>query len=444
MALTIILALITVISMVIVVLTKPYVKIGKLNIGLYWVVCLVGAVFMLIFGRISLTSVISGITADTSVNPLKILTLFLSMTLISVYLGDTGFFDYVANLVFVKTKGGGYKLFFILYIVVAVLTVFTSNDIIILTFTPPICIFAKKAKVSPLPYLFAEFIAANTWSMALIIGNPTNIYLAGSAGITFYEYLSVMIVPAIVGGITSLLMLVLVFNKQLKVERGDTTENSEPTSDLLRVKNFKSKISKAPMIVALIHLLGCIIMLAISDLINIEMYLICLGFALSLTIFFVIYDLVKIRTIYPVISSVKKAPYELVPFVLSMFVIVLALKESGVTEILGNLLICNTKIDALIFSALSTLSSNLLNNIPMSVLFEQIVNGKSLFALYGSIIGSNVGAFLTPVGALAGIMWSKILGKYDVKMSFTKFIFYGVIVAIPTMLLSAGALMLVI
>lgn len=443
MALTIILALVTVITMVFVVLTKPYAKIGKLNIGLYWVVCLVGALLMLAFGRISLTSVLNGITANTSVNPLKILTLFLSMTLISVYLGDTGFFDYVANLVFVKTKGGGYKLFFILYIVVAILTVFTSNDIIILTFTPPICIFAKKAKVSPLPYLFAEFIAANTWSMALIIGNPTNIYLAGSAGITFYQYLKVMLAPAIVGGITSLLMLLLVFNKQLKVQGATMQSQEHPDDNLLQVKNFKSKISKVPMIVALIHLLGCIVMLSLSDIIKVEMYLICLGFTLSLTIFFIAYDLIKIKTIYPVVSSIKKAPYELIPFVLSMFIIVLALKESGVTEILGSTLLTNTKLDALTFSALSTLSSNLLNNIPMSVLFEQIVNGKSVFALYGSIIGSNVGAFLTPVGALAGIMWSKILSKYGVKMSFSKFIFYGVIVAVPTMLLSAATLIII-
>jgi arsenical pump membrane protein len=80
----------------------------------------------------------------------------------------------------------------------------------------------------------------------------------------------------------------------------------------------------------------------------------------------------------------------------------------------------------------------------MSVLFEQIVAGKSVFALYGAIIGSNVGAFLTPVGALAGIMWSKILKKYGVSLSFKKFIFYGVILAIPTMLFSLGALALVL
>ena len=60
----------------------------------------------------------------------------------------------------------------------------------------------------------------------------------------------------------------------------------------------------------------------------------------------------------------------------------------------------------------------------MSVLFERIISGKNLAAVYGAVIGSNIGAFITPVGALAGIMWSKILAKYDIKMPFVKFLLY--------------------
>ena len=71
---------------------------------------------------------------------------------------------------------------------VAILTIFTSNDIVILTFTPFICYFSKNAKINPIPYLVAEFAAANTYSMMLIIGNPTNIYLATSASIDFISY----------------------------------------------------------------------------------------------------------------------------------------------------------------------------------------------------------------------------------------------------------------
>jgi len=431
MILTIIIAVITAIGMIAAVLIKPYVTIGKIKIGLYWLVCIIGAILMLITGRISLSSAIDGITANTSVNPLKILTLFLSMTLLSVYLGDAGFFDLIADRIFLKSKGGQLKLFLMLYLVVSILTVFTSNDVIILTFTPPICIFAKKAKISPLPFLFGEFIAANTWSMALIVGNPTNVYLAQSAGISFMEYFSVMWLPSLAGGTVGLIILLLIFKKQLL--------SPIPQGEELKTAHAHAiKISKTPMVVAIVHLLTCIILLAVSDFINVEMWLICLILALSLTAFDIFYDIIVLHTVNPVVKSIKKEPYELIPFVLSMFIIVLALKENGVTSALNSLLVSSNNIDGVSFGFLSALSANLLNNIPMSVLFESIIANKSAAALYGAIIGSNIGAFITPVGALAGIMWSKILSKYDIKMPFAKFVKYGAAVAIPT--LSAAVL----
>ena len=437
MTLTVCIAAAVAVAMILTVLIKPYINIGTHKLGLYWVVCLIGAILMLATGRISFPAAINGITADSSVNPLKILTLFLSMTLLSVYLGDAGFFDYIADAVFLKTKGGTLKLFLILYAVVSVLTVFTSNDIIILTFTPPICIFAKKAKISPLPFLLGEFVAANTWSMMLIIGNPTNIYLAGSAGVTFTEYLSVMWLPALAGGLTGLLMIFLLFRKQLLAPLPETEPDAKaPLKKLIP--------HRTPLIVSLAHLLVCIVLLAVSDFIGVSMWIICLSLALSLTLFDFIYDLIVEKTAMPVWRSIKKEPYELIPFVLSMFIIVLALKECGFTALLGDALIQNSKTDGVIFGLLSAGASNLLNNIPMSVLFERIIAGESLPALFGAVIGSNVGAFITPVGALAGIMWNKILGEYGVKLPFVKFILYGGAVAIPTLLASVGALTIVL
>ncbi len=426
MTLTVIIASVTAILMVLTVIFKPYVEIRKFKIGLYWVVCLIGAFFMLILNRLSLTSAWQGITADVSVNPIKILLLFLSMTLLSVYLGDAGFFDYVADRIFLKTHGGKLKLFLILYAVVSVLTVFTSNDVIILTFTPPICIFAKKAKISPLPFLLGEFIAANTWSMMFIIGNPTNVYLAGSFGIGFTEYFSIMAIPTIIGSLTALGVLLLIFRKELllPIPENQGTDNSA----------YHGKIPhKAPLILAIGHLLVCILLLAISDFIGVEMWIICVLLALSLTAFDLIYDLIVEKTAMPIVRSLKKEPYELIPFVLSMFIIVLALKECGATEFLNSILITGKKTDGVLIGFLSALSSNLLNNIPMSVLFERIIDGKSISALYGAVIGSNIGAFISPVGALAGIMWNKILSGYGVKLSFLRFMLYGTLIALPTL-----------
>ena len=37
------------------------------------------------------------------------------------------------------------------------------------------------------------------------------------------------------------------------------------------------------------------------------------------------------------------------------------------------------------------------------------LGGAQVQALYASIAGSNIGAFLTPIGAIAGIMWMSLL-----------------------------------
>ena len=53
-------------------------------------------------------------------------------------------------------------------------------------------------------------------------------------------------------------------------------------------------------------------------------------------------------------------------------------------------------------------------------------------AVYSTIIGSNLGAFLTPLGALAGIMFSSLLMKHEIKLTFGGFVSYGVLISIPT------------
>ena len=176
------------------ILFFPKIKLGRISIDSYWVFPLLGALLLLLVsGRAD--AVFRAFTANTAVNPLKLLVLFLSMTALSVFLDELGFFRFLACAVLSRSGRGQKRLFFTLYAAVSVLTVFTSNDIIVLSFTPFILYFAAHAKVDPIPYLAAEFVAANTWSMALVIGNPTNIYLAAAEGIDFVSYLRVCILP---------------------------------------------------------------------------------------------------------------------------------------------------------------------------------------------------------------------------------------------------------
>ena len=46
-------------------------------------------------------------------------------------------------------------------------------------------------------------------------------------------------------------------------------------------------------------------------------------------------------------------------------------------------------------------------------------------------MGSNLGAFLTPTGALAGIMFTNLVNEHNTKYSFMDFIKYGAIISLP-------------
>lgn len=76
----------------------------------------------------------------------------------------------------------------------------------------------------------------------------------------------------------------------------------------------------------------------------------------------------------------------------------------------------------------------------MSVFFSNLLTGASSSAIYASIIASNISAFMTPLGALAGIMWMRLLKTYDINLRFKDFIFYGCSIGIPTLLISLAAL----
>jgi len=125
-----------------------------------------------------------------------------------------------------------------------------------------------------------------------------------------------------------------------------------------------------------------------------------------------------------------------------MFALVMALKENGLTAQIGSLLSQTDEVWGYGFA--SFFASNLINNIPMSVLFTEIVRdgGGSLRAVYASIIGSNIGAFLSPVGALAGVMWMSILKRHGIAFSFLDFVKYGAIIALPSMAAALSGLAL--
>lgn len=418
---TIIISVITFLGITLSTLFFPRIKLGKFYIDTYWIIALLGALILVIATLCPFEEIKNSWTSSAAINPLKILVLFFSMTILSIFLDEVGLFRFLACFAVRHAKNSQTTLFFILYFLVAFLTVFTSNDIVILTFTPFICFFCKRTRISPIPFLIAEFTAANTWSMMFVIGNPTNIYLATSANITFIDYFKAMAIPTLCAGIVEILIIYLLFRK--KLGQVLSCENCE-------VVHIESKLD---LIVGVAHLLVCLVFLIISPYIGLDMWLISLICAASLLVFIIVIRLVRRKQWHYLTKPLKRLPYQLIPFVLSMSIIVLTLSYQGVATKIGELL--NTVSPILSYGASSFVAANLVNNIPMSILYAGIpvdLTGTAYSqAIYATIIGSNIGAFLTPVGALAGIMFQNLLAKYEVKFTFKDFVKYGSIVSLP-------------
>ncbi len=414
-------------ALIALVFAKPSVLIKGKKISIFWLAPLLGAIALMVSGLLSPAEIVAGLTQAGDVNPIKILLLFFAMTMMSVYLDEIGFFRLLAHKVLRKAGGRQTVLFFLLYALVSILTIFTSNDIIVLTFTPFICHFAKSARIDPLPYLVSEFVAANTWSIALIIGNPTNIYLMTGTGVSFPAYTARMILATALAGLVSLGVLYLLFRKQLKAPL-DPEDTPAP------------RVDTATEIVGLCHLGGCIVLLSVSSFFNFPMWAITCVFFVSLVLFTMAIGFFRRRAPFLIARCFMRAPWNLAPFVLSMFVLVLALDKYGITATLGGFLSKPTTTGGIIlsFGVSSFFTANLVNNIPMSVLYSSIISGLEMNALttaglYAAVIGSNLGAFFTPTGALAGIMWTGQLHDHGISFSFARFVKYGTAVAIPSL-----------
>ncbi|MFN2350399.1 MAG: SLC13 family permease [Kiritimatiellia bacterium] len=422
---------------VMLILLRPYlwvrVRRRRLRVDTYFLGALLGPLLLLILGMLSWTEIFAGLNAGR-LQPLGVLALFLSMVFISIFLDITGVFEYCARIALRGARGSGVRLFFTLYAMVALLTVFTSNDIIILTFTPLVYYFTKHARLNPVPYLIAEFFAANTWSMLLYIGTPTNIVLAGVFNISFLRYTANMFWPTLAAGGANLLGLYLVFRNDI----------SRPLAHAA-VGSPRGAITDLPgAIMGVALLVTCILALILAPHWGLPLWLVALAAALGLLLTLMARrswarllrrDL-NVHGGTSVRRTLGRMPWSMIPFMLALFVMVTALRQYGLTPALGQWLNRAGFVSPLVLTWViglgSALGANLLNNIPMTLTCASIISalpepGLSA-AAFAATVGVNLGANLTPLGALAGIMWMNILHDKEVSISFREFVRYGLMI----------------
>ena len=425
------------ISTVICMVANLNVRIKKFKIHLYWIIPFFCAVALLASKATDFNAFASRL-ADMSaknISPLKILIIFISMSGLSIFLDQTGFFRLLASKALKRHGMTQKQMFFILYFLVAFLTVLTSNATVILTLTPFICYFARNADIDPRPFLFLEFVSANTWSMFSLVGNITNNYIARSFGVEFVPYLAVMTLPTIFAAATSLSILYLLFRKKL-------TKPMTFTPMMVKVQNLPA------LVIGIIGISVCTFLLIISQYAHIPMWAVTLASFLFVLVAGTICFLAEHQNMKKIRKTLRRMPWHLIPFLLSMFVIILALEKAQITHSLSG--IVDNKHTIFSSGFLSVIFSNLLNNIAMSLFFTNImqvaqIHNKEIlfFTVFATVIGSNIGSLLTPVSAMNAVMWRSTIRHKHFKLSFFDFIKVGVIVTIPTLLAALLGLYLV-
>jgi arsenical pump membrane protein len=246
--------------------------------------------------------------------------------------------------------------------------------------------------------------------MLLVIGNPTNIYLASMFNISFMDYAYVMFLPTLLTGIVSYGLLFFMFKSELSKPLIPSTIDIQHPHPSYRIG---------------IGVLGlAIVMMAIAKPIGISMDLVTI-IAASLLVLIVTFVYPKAPFIR---STFQRLPYSFIPFFLGMAVLVQTMGIADWTQIMASFL--QSFSPTFSFGISSFFMANVMNNIPMSLWFESIIQLQpqgQLQAVYASIIGSNLGAILTPVGALAGLMWMNVLQSKQINYRIGQFLKFGFI-----------------
>lgn len=170
--------------------------------------------------------------------PICVLCVFFGMAYLCISLDKTGLLSRVAHRAAEKAKTPR-QVFLAVCCLTAVLTVVTSNDIVVLTLTPLIIDVCQIQGFDPWPMLFVQFITANVWSIVLVVGNPTNVIVAEAASMRFGQYAAQLAPAGLLAGFAAVLAVSFRFWRSLSwpiIEKADQTRPERQASDSVNEK----------------------------------------------------------------------------------------------------------------------------------------------------------------------------------------------------------------
>jgi Na+/H+ antiporter NhaD/arsenite permease-like protein len=366
--------------------------------------------------------------------------LLLGMMIIVAILGETGVFNWVAVKATEFSRGNPWRLLVILCTFTAIASAFVDNVTVILLMVPVTLTIFRFLNRSPFPYVIGQTMCSNIGGAATLIGDPPNIIIGSAANIDFNSFVIGMGPTIAITFVSSLLILRLLFAKDMKV-RFDVREIEKFEQEHL-IKD-KSLLKKCLAILSAV-----IFLFTIQGLIGIEVSLIAFAGAAVL--------LVITRT------NVEKVLHEVdwatLLFFTGLFIVVGIFSEAGGIQILSSAVIGITGGEpwSTFFSIiwLSAIASGFVDNIPFTVtmapLLETLTNNPEITSGFGHLpinplwwalaLGADLGGNLTLIGSSAGVVAVGISAKFGFRITFNQWFKVGLPYTISTVFIGMALL----
>ncbi|MEG6616857.1 ArsB/NhaD family transporter [Peptococcaceae bacterium 1198_IL3148] len=386
------------------------------------IVALAGAILVVIVGAIDYEQAIHHIDWNT-------IGLLIGMMIIVGITKKSGVFEFLAIWSAKKAKGEPMAILVALCTITAFASAFLDNVTTVLLIVPVTFSITRELKISPMPFLISEILAANIGGTATLIGDPPNIMISGPAGLSFMDFIINLAPVVIVIYIATILILRVIYRKDLHAKE----ELKQRIMQFDAAKELKDRVlmKKALLVLAL-----TVVGFMLHNVLHIENSVIALAGATLLL-------LISREEPEEALLAVE---WPSIFFFVGLFILVGSLQENGVIAKIAEYAIEVTGGDLLktgmLILWLSAIASAFVDNIPfvatmIPMIIEMGPQGMNVIGdlnpLWWSLaLGACLGGNGTLIGASANVIVSGMAAKEGHPMSFLGYMK----IAFPLMIMS--------
>ncbi len=356
-----------------------------------------------------------------------------SLMVITLVAEKAGFFRLLAWRIAKATNGNGLRLFTYLFFAGTITGILFTNDAAVLIFTPMVYELIEEIKeeswtlANKIPYYFAVLYVSNLVG-AFVISNPINIIVSRWFDIGFIEYAKWMMLPAVMSMVVTYYGLRFFFRRSI------------PKKCRLEPKT-KIKIENR----GFLFTCGFVLLLTLFGFFSEQWTGIPVAFIAAAGAIALIFvnQTVGRGSLIPVAKGVG---WDVIIFVVGIFIVVNGLRLAGFTNIIGDYimkaLIPGLDVSTYITGFIAAGCSAIMNNHPVANMMAiairdlPLADASTRLLALSALIGGDLGPKMLPIGSLAALMWFRILRNKGVEISYWLYIKIGIPVTILAIIFS--------